>query len=853
MLKNLLKKTPTEDDSPPPIVKPKVRPDPMHRNWLYALATSVSVLAACAAFLLLVRDPSLQTQHQQIYTQQTVDNQASALAHFIASLRGRLQAATQISKFTTVLASAEEGTLAGLQAKIRLAFPLAVDVRVLDLGIKPGTAILKDDAGLRTFIEADLLIRISNQEETLPESYLHEDRWLTSMAMLVVDDVTGHRAGILLTFDNTQFATLLEAMTGDRGRLTVLQSYPPGSQQKEKIIFTSNGTGSEHLAARAEVEGTSWSIMFAPSTATVASFKPNYLSLAVSLTITTLLVGLAWFFSQRATQRKLAADLEVLNTGIRLKDPKWTPLPILGPLVSRVRKRATGASHALLDDAVTENGGVDEATSEHAPPPKIDMSGFFTNPRLQNHNMVDGDGSSQLASVPSHIFRAYDVRGNATRELSNDTVYRIARAIGSLSKEKQQSTVILGTDGRHSSPRLKTAVVNGLLDCGCDVIDIGIVTTPALSFATHTLGPTSGVMITGGHSPSEVNGLKITVDGHALCGNEISALRDCLLLGKFAEGQGTLSTIDILPSYQDRIIQDMDIGVPLTVVVDAGNAVGGTIAPAILEAMGCVVIPLNCVLNADFPNHDPDPNVDANLQQLYDAVLSNDADMGIALDGDADRVIVVSGKGTLVRTDTLLMLLAKEVLTRNAGANIVYDIKSSKHLAEIITRAGGTPVQCRTGYAFMREKMLETGAPLGAEFSGHIFFKERWFGFDDGIYAACRLIEILSNSENNLDDMLAELPESLGTAEISIPVADEVKEEIVVLLQNKTEFSHGTKNTLDGLRVDFTDGWALIRASNTSAALTLRFEADNEVALIRIRRTFKDQIAVIVPEVADKL
>jgi phosphomannomutase/phosphoglucomutase len=780
--------------------------------------------------------------------------QATAISRYLSGLQDRLTAAANSADVTSAIAQpAEEQLREDLSARLLALFPDAVDLRVVALG-SPSTAVLKGAVGLRTFIEADLLSRTGAEEETRPESYLHEEKWFTSIAVLADSEPDAPRVALLLTFENEKLRALLHSMSADQGSSLITQPYYLGNLAKERDIVTTPGKGINGLGADAVILGTTWRLRFAPSAEVVASFKPDTVPAYGLFGATGFLILMVLFMTYRANRRQLSRDVDLLAGKLVNKDPHWLPMPSLDPLVKRMRNRQVDQAGVDPSPDIEIELGDDE---NEAPPPKVDAAEFLTDPLFQNLDMLDAEGEEHPIDIdtssPANIYRAYDIRGDAEQELRNHTIHKIARAIGSLCLEKNQSKVVVGADGRHSSPRIKTALINGLLECGCDVIDIGTVTTPLLSFATHTLGPNCGVMVTGSHNTSEVNGLKITVDGHVLCGADIQDLRHRAEAGDFKVGNGGLSTLDLLPTYRERIVRDIDLGVPLTLVVDAGNAVGGLIAPSVLEALGCAVIPLHCRLDPDFPNHDPDPSVDSNLKQLYDAVIKHDADLGIALDGDADRVTVLTGKGELVRPDRLLMLLAQDVLARNPGGKIVYDIKSSSNLSTVIKEAGGVPVLSRTGHAFMREQMLDTQAPVGAEFSGHIFFNERWFGFDDGIYAAARLIEILSNSEHSLSALLAEFPDSCNTPEILVPVADTAKAQIVSRLVDKANFPHGTLNTLDGLRVDFDDGWGLVRASNTSAALTMRFEAQSDASLIRIRKQFKDQLTAIVPELADKL
>ncbi|MCR8923761.1 phosphomannomutase/phosphoglucomutase [Dasania sp. GY-MA-18] len=447
--------------------------------------------------------------------------------------------------------------------------------------------------------------------------------------------------------------------------------------------------------------------------------------------------------------------------------------------------------------------------------------------------------------MPATIFRAYDIRGIADQELTDEHCHAIGLAIGSEARDQGQEALLVAADGRHSSPRIRDALAKGIQASGCDVIDIGMVPSPLLYFATHQLETQSGVMITGSHNPAEYNGLKVVIAGHTLSAEGITALRERIVNNKLHSGKGAYRTEAIEEEYIDYIINDVAIAQPLKIVIDAGNGVTGNIAPRLFEELGCEVIPLYCEVDGDFPNHHPDPTVAANLQDLIAKVKEEGADLGIAFDGDGDRLGVVTAEGNIVPADRLLMLLAQDVVSRNPGADVIFDVKCTRSLNSLISNYGGRPIMWKTGHSFMKEKMLETGALLGGEFSGHIFFKERWFGFDDGMYAAARLIEILSTTDPDLDAQLSAFPLMVSTAELKVASDEQRKFSIIEQLTQQGQFENGKITTLDGVRVDFNDGWGLVRASNTTPILVLRFEAKDQQTLQNIQQIFKQQLSNI--------
>ena len=448
------------------------------------------------------------------------------------------------------------------------------------------------------------------------------------------------------------------------------------------------------------------------------------------------------------------------------------------------------------------------------------------------------------------IFRAYDIRGIVGRNLTEDIVRVIGRAYAAEATESGQSRVAVGYDGRHSSPDLKDALASGLNAGGLDVIDTGQVPTPLLYFATHELGTGAGIMITGSHNPSEYNGLKMMLGGKALAGDAIANLKTRIDQGAFSQGAGGLSQAGITRRYIDRILGDVKIAHPPKVAVDCGNGVAGAMAPRLLRALGCEVIELYCDIDGDFPNHHPDPADPANLEDLLAVVESEGADCGLAFDGDGDRIGLVTRGGRIIWPDVLMMLFAEDILARNPGAGIVYDVKCSHRLGALVQRLGGEPIMCRTGHSHIKAKLRETGALLGGEFSGHICFGDRWYGFDDALYSAARLLEILgadAAQNGSIDAIFDRFPATSSTPELKISTTETRKFEIIEALARKADFGDGAVIAIDGLRVDYPDGWGLIRASNTNPMLTLRFEADGKPALERIQRTFQAQLDAVDP------
>ena len=456
--------------------------------------------------------------------------------------------------------------------------------------------------------------------------------------------------------------------------------------------------------------------------------------------------------------------------------------------------------------------------------------------------------ASVAPNFPDTIFRAYDIRGVVPQTLTAETAYWIGRAIGSQSLAEGESHVSIGRDGRLSGPALVERLIQGVADSGCHVSDVGLVPTPALYYAANVLAGKSGVMLTGSHNPSNYNGFKIVIAGDTLANEQIQALHTRLKTNDLTWGEGSIERVDILSRYADEIVKDVKLAKKLKVVVDCGNGAAGVIAPQLLEALGCEVIPLFCEVDGNFPNHHPDPGKPENLVDLIAKVKETNADLGLAFDGDGDRVGVVTNTGTMVFPDRLLMLFAQDVLERNPNAEIIFDVKCTRRLTPLIKEYGGRPLMWKTGHSLIKKKMKATGALLAGEMSGHIFFKERWFGFDDGIYSAARLLEILSKQQQTAEELFETFPNDISTPEINIDVTDESKFSIIEALHDAQWGEAAELTSIDGVRVDYPQGWGLVRASNTTPVLVLRFEADTEAELQRIKDVFHAQLKRVAPD-----
>ncbi|CAM8655836.1 {ManB} Phosphomannomutase [Burkholderiales bacterium] len=451
----------------------------------------------------------------------------------------------------------------------------------------------------------------------------------------------------------------------------------------------------------------------------------------------------------------------------------------------------------------------------------------------------------QTVLPPAGIFKAYDIRGVVDETLTEDGVRQIGHALGWQMTLDGQTRCVVGRDGRLSGPRLQAALTRGLNEAGIDVVDIGMVPTPLVYFATYLLGTGTGVAITGSHNPPQYNGLKMMLGGKTLAGEDIQTLRAGLVDGRVQafldQGlrAGSSTTRDVRSDYLGRITSDVTLARPLRIAVDAGNGVAGALGPQLLRALGCEVTELFCEIDGNFPNHHPDPADPHNLEDLQRTIHEQGLDLGLAFDGDGDRLGVVTASGQIIFPDRQLMLYAREVLSKNPGAQIIYDVKCSRLLTQDILDHGGVPLMWRTGHSLIKSKLRETGAPLAGEMSGHIFFNDRWYGFDDGLYTAARLLEILSR-EDNPSALLESLPNARSTPELQIKTAEGENHRMVAELAQTGVFpSAVSRITIDGIRVEYQDGFGLARPSNTTPVVVLRFEAENDAALARIQAEFR--------------
>lgn len=458
--------------------------------------------------------------------------------------------------------------------------------------------------------------------------------------------------------------------------------------------------------------------------------------------------------------------------------------------------------------------------------------------------------SAELAEDVAHIFGAYDIRAEVGAQLNETLARQLGAVLGHEAQRTGSRAVVVGRDGRLSSPALSDALVHGVRSSGCSVINVGRVPSPVVYFATHELNTGAGVMVTASHNPAHYNGFKVVLDGASAPGRALwklfeqapQSVGECLV--------GDLQCMDITGSYRERICSSISLARPLRVVMDGGDGVAGPLAVQVLQDLGCAVLPLFCEVDGRFPHHEPDPSEPANLEALIERVRKTGADLGLAMDGDGDRLGVVDGDGAIIWPDRVFMLFARDVLARAPGSQIIYDVKCSQLLERDIAQHGGYPLMWKSGHALLKAKLRELGAPLAGEFSGHFFFNDGWYGFDDGIYAAARLLELLSRDERTPTQQFAALPNAVGTPELRVPLQAGEPSRIMAEVVAHFPQHGGNTTTIDGIRIDFDDGWGLVRASNTLPCLVFRFEAQNELRLREIASLFRTAVMAAAPRVS---
>lgn len=803
------------------------------RSLFIATVISVTICLAITAgvglntYNTVVIEKSEKKIHE--LTLQLAKNLAISINRASESLRTDLNFYLRKNTTEQALNQQDIGTLNTLKRQMQKNIK---NIAAIDF-FKPGEAVRNDVIfpPIR-FSEILLINQVQKGENSKPEMAFIDKKYFFTIALPIASNEEQAAVGVALIRVTPEFLIkVLDQNAELKGAIMLGQKI---DDLPERRMF-SRGEGSVKFKQRASVENSHFFIEVAPSDDVIKQAASNPILFFIIL----IAGGLIFTAILTFITRLLTA---IIVNKIYLQQTE--------PHKAKQNKKSTAFEddglRAMLEVEITEEDeallGLEEQPELTAPAEKATEKSL-SDAEIKQQKIKESENEKML---PSHIFRAYDIRGIAKDEISTDIAQKIGQAIGSEVLLAGEKSLIVARDARTHSPELTEFLIRGVLSSGCDVIIIGTVPTPLLYFATQTLDATSsGVMVTASHNSAKYNGFKIVIDGKTRAETDLIAIRQRVLDNNLSTGQGKETRQDIMGDYVDAIFSDVALAREMSVVVDAGNGVAGVVAPRLYEELGCDVTPLYCDLDGRFPNHEPDPTHSKNLQDLIARVKETQADLGIAFDGDGDRIVAVTPQGTIIWPDKLLMLFAKDIVSSNPGTDVVFDVKCTRLLNKAITQYGGRPILSKTGHAHIKEAMNENGAILGGEYSGHIFIKDRWFGFDDGLYAGARLIELISLQDATLDEIINAFPQSCSTPEIRITVGEKEKFHIIDKLVIEGDFGPAKISTLDGVRADYGKGWGLARPSNTSADITLRFEADSEKDLLTIKNIFVRELKKI--------
>lgn len=762
---------------------------------------------------IMVKDVS--RDNEQKYIQQELESSVKVVSKYINDNQQTLNQIAQNTALIQALNEKNKDTFSILSKSFLEPIGNSLDFKIFiagELDVNPEGAV-----PIR-FAELDLLRRAERGDKAFAEAVVINGKWLIHFVAPVTAGKDLPLIGtVMLTLDGEQLKKILQGTDGALGEKILEQKF---SNSPAFTVFKF-GTGSALPSQSLAVPNSNWDIKFTAADSLIERAEESLTLWLIAIGCATALsLFLALILSRFLAKAEAETEQQLAPTIADVSKTATTPIADAAP--NPMFQKQDILDIAVIDEDENILGLHDTRNKKASTAPVATVN---------------------EADVPAHIFRSYDIRGVVGKDLDVQLAEKIGQAVGSEALDKGESALIVARDGRVHSQDLTNALIKGILSTGCNVVNVGVVPTPLMYFATyHFSDVRSGVMVTASHNPAEYNGFKVVINNNALADEAITELRLRIISQQFHQGIGEESFREIIPHYIERIFSDVALAGDVSIVIDAGNAVTGIVAPQLFEELGCQVTPLYCDLDGTFPNHDPDPTQEHNLLALTEKVKEVNADIGVAFDGDGDRLVVVTAKGDIIWPDRLLMLFAKDILSRHPGADVLFDVKCSRQLNQVISGYGGRPIMWKTGHSPMKAKMVETGALIGGEYSGHIFIKDRWYGFDDGLYAMARLLEIITLRDQNIDDIFAAFPQLLITPEIKVAVPDKVKFDLIKKLAETGDFQQGNITTIDGVRVDYSKGWGLVRASNTSPALTLRFEAESEEALNIIQQIFKREL-----------
>ena len=778
---------------------------------------------------------------------------AGRLEGEIIARRDLLTLALNEPQARKIFAAGDHASMGALETSLQQRIPGLLQVRVLASDTSQPDL---DGPAPMGYAGLDMLHRTLDSGRPTPAEVHQIKSGAPYLAIALPLPVAGQKGGVLFAaWDLRPLIAVVESSPPFPGRVELLQGGDGG------YVLASGPGGNEDLPAAGgvNVPQTIWKVGYRlmPETGGLDDLQTLFALAGGSVLALLLTMYLQWHMLRRDLRDDMAT---VVNLGEAILRREGMPprranlsgaadaIALLGQFARDARDPSIAMGDPARAAVSTAQTGK-QARIPAAPAAQQASLGVEVE-ELENDpaDVLGGARANPVADVPQQLFRAYDVRGIVGEELTPEIAQLLGSAVGSLVLDQGGNQVVVAGDARTSSPQLSAALIRGLVGTGCRVLDAGMAPTPLINFALHTQVAQAGVMVTGSHNPSRYNGFKIMVGDRVLDGDDLQDLRLRMMSGELRRGQGSVERIDLVGEYVEAVTREVQLAGPLKVVVDAGNGVAGDLAVATFEALGCEVTPLFCEPDGTFPNHHPDPNHPDNLAALMREVQSQGADVGFAFDGDGDRLGTIDEAGNNIWPDKVLMMLAADVLGRHPGVDILYDVKSSRHLASFVLSHGGRPIMWKSGHSRMRAKMLETGALLGGEFTGHLFIKERWFGFDDAIYAAARVLELLALDSRPASEVFGELPSSPSTPEYQLMLEEGQSPNLMRALDAHKVFDDARLVELDGLRVEFANGWGLIRPSNTTPSLTFRFEADDEDALEQIKARFRDLLRRVAPD-----
>jgi phosphomannomutase/phosphoglucomutase len=825
------------------------------------------VIVLTAGLYLGQQDPlsTLANQRQTVansLTNNTALRFTSQVETYSSVLNGLAKDPAIISLFSTKNLQAREQRV----AELKTVFPKALRIRLL-----PATTSQPDTSAEPHFTYACLdLLNQSRKESSQVQVEMHEIEG-KHQHIDIMQAVTS-RGNVIGFIQLAVDSRILDDWTKNVAGDSYLEIHQKIEGDKNYLISKAGTASKQGTHAAIDIPGTHWQVeTWAPYEGSESAFN---LGMVFALVMGVVLSGVVVFVLRQLLHKELTSDLDkylVLVTGTLKGEKKHkfdfslTEFKEAASQVSNIRLDQTNFDREH-DVSATKTSKSTQSYLPDSDPmfmskDAIQLEELDETSALDELDGIENEASKavekkkptppkNLPALPEEIFKAYDIRGIVGKTLTVENILFIGHALGSEAKARGLDTIVFARDGRLSGPELGKSLVKGLILSGINVIHIGMLPTPSLYYAAAELTNGTGVMLTGSHNPPNYNGIKMVLGGDTLSGDTIQGLRNRITTGNLSTGEGSYSGEKVLEKYIKRITSDIKLKRKMKIVIDCGNGVAGAVAPKLLAELGCDVTPLFCEVDGNFPNHHPDPSQPENLADLIAEVKKQNADLGLAFDGDGDRIGVVSGDGKIIWPDRLMMLFAKDVLSRNPGANIIYDIKCSNNLRKVIEEEGGQPLMWKTGHSLIKAKMKETKALLAGEMSGHIFFKERWYGFDDALYSAARLLEIMAKQLRQPRVVFSSLADSVNTPELKINMKEGEHFKFIEKLTAKASmFTDAEVTLIDGIRVDYSDGWGLVRASNTTPCLVLRFEGKNKKAMAKVQKKFREILTGIQSDI----